>query len=168
MSDNMDKLLDQAIVETNQRTQFKLNLSGKIFDAYLATVDFFEIRAEQRQVWDVEFAKWKAKGYDKVSYRKDDWDIALKQMDDETRKNMKAPESYAHQLADQSSMMKTILQMMPAQIRTLDGNLLFPTKELQQKFAQLVDCDPTLRKLMFDVHGKLSATSKKIEEKVKN
>lgn len=155
-------------------------------EAIMTAPDMFLITEEQEKIYQKKYsecledglggkpineADWKKDAEDTLRVQRESAHKAGRKFDEkEARANIEKnkPVDLAQQVAQKISKLRTIQEIIPKVIRKADGNLMFPTREEQQKFKDLVCSDMKLFSYLSEKYIELFTEVTKEEAEVKN
>ena len=124
-------------------------------------------------------SKFKGKPFDEIEWNngikahiKDLKETTDKPQDEidkiEARMRKDKPADYAHQVAEELTKSRVVLELIPSHIRGLDDKLLFNSPDEQERFKSLLAKDIKLYVKVVQAYSDLFAKVNEIEEDVKN
>lgn len=166
---SIDGLLDEALKETVIIKTAVLQIGKTEVEVSLQSIDLLEISKRQQIIWQKNFRENCAEGLDKYSIDEAQWQETLSLASEAAREQLEKdkPENLAAQMASKFSMLETILELVPARLKT-QGKLLLPKREQVLKFKELVNNDAVLFRQILDLYVAVSSKEKEVSDAAKN
>jgi len=168
---NIDDLLQRALDGYVFELQYELVIAGETIPVKIKNFSQRSVGRIQLLNYEAELARGMAKGLHKQPINEREWKNHLNQIDDpeiKRQRKARAPESRAHQLAENLSMQETVMALIPEKLLNLDDTPFLATENQKEQFRQLIENDTALYNQMFRIYLDIYAKEKEIREQAKN
>jgi hypothetical protein len=151
-------------------------------EAIMTAPDMFLIMEEQEKIYQKKYvecledglgdkpinaADWKKEFDDTLRVQREAAKKAGREFDEKNAEKNK-PVDLAQQVAQKISKLRTVQEIIPKVIRKADGTLMFPTREEQQEFKDLICSDMKLFSYLSEKYIELFTEITTEETEVKN